>query len=104
MSCAAGGWVRSATPSRRPDRPPSLHDLFFRRLGRDDFPRLVRWQAEPHVARWWGDAPDLETIAARYAPCVDGSSPTQVFIVEHAGRPIGLIQRYLVRDYPRWAG
>ena len=80
-----------------------MDDLVFRRLGRDDFPRLVRWQAEPHVARWWGEPPDLATIEARYAPCVDGSSPTEVFVVEQAGRPIGLIQRYLVCDYPRWA-
>lgn len=33
---------------------------------------------------------------------VDGADPTECFVVEGDGRPIGFIQRYLLGDNPRW--
>jgi aminoglycoside 6'-N-acetyltransferase len=33
---------------------------------------------------------------------VDGDDPTEAFIVELAGRPVGFVQRYLLDDYPQW--
>lgn len=76
--------------------------ITFRRLERADLPRLARWQAEPHVARWWGPPPDLTELEKEYGPGIDGRDPTQVFIAEFDGAAIGLIQRYLTRDHPTW--
>jgi aminoglycoside 6'-N-acetyltransferase len=33
---------------------------------------------------------------------VDGIEPTDAFIVEADSEPVGLIQRYRIRDYPDW--
>lgn len=78
-------------------------DLTLRPLRRDDFGRVATWLAEPHVAEWWTEpAPTVTAVAAQYGPCVDGDDPTEVFIVELEGEPVGLIQRYRCDD-PDWA-
>jgi len=77
--------------------------ISYRPLRAEDFPRLAGWQASPHVARWWQEPTDLESITAEYDPTVDGSDPTEVFVIESEGRPVGIIQRYLLADYPAWA-
>jgi aminoglycoside 6'-N-acetyltransferase len=46
---------------------------------------------------------DLATVNAKYGPRVDGAEPTHVFVIEHAGRPVGWIQWYLWSDYPEHA-
>jgi aminoglycoside 6'-N-acetyltransferase len=76
--------------------------IAFRPLRRDDFERLSAWQASPHVARWWQEPADLASITAEYGPVVDGTDPTEVFVIELGGRPVGIIQRYLLADYPAW--
>jgi len=77
--------------------------ISYRPLRREDFPRLSRWQASPHVARWWRDPADLASVIGEYGPVVDGTDPTEVFVIELEGEPIGIIQRYLLADYPAWA-
>lgn len=74
----------------------------FRRLAREDFEMLSAWLASPHVAAWWRDPSDLESVEADYGPSIDGTDPTEVFVVERYGEPIGLIQRYLASDDPRY--
>ena len=37
-----------------------------------------------------------------YGPMVDGSDPTEGFIVLSAGEPVGFMQRYLLDDNPEW--
>jgi aminoglycoside 6'-N-acetyltransferase len=37
-----------------------------------------------------------------YGPGIDGKEPGQVFIARVDGIPVGMIQRYLNRDYPAW--
>jgi aminoglycoside 6'-N-acetyltransferase len=54
------------------------------------------------VAPWWPDEPTVEAIEASYGPVVDGVDPTEAFIVELDGRPVGFVQRYLLDDYPDW--
>jgi aminoglycoside 6'-N-acetyltransferase len=76
----------------------------FRTLERTDFPRLAQWLAMPHVAPWWSDEPTVTALEGTYGPVVDGSDPTDAFIVELDGRPVGFVQRYRLDDYPRWAG
>jgi RimJ/RimL family protein N-acetyltransferase/aminoglycoside phosphotransferase (APT) family kinase protein len=76
--------------------------IAFRPLRKDDFLRLARWQARPHVARWWREPDDLVTIAEKYTPSVEGRDPTEVFVIEFDGAPVGLIQRYRMADHPDW--
>jgi aminoglycoside 6'-N-acetyltransferase len=76
--------------------------LSFRPLERSDFPRLAEWLAAPHVAAWWPGPNDLPAIEAKYGPRVDGIEPNEVFVVEADRKPIGMIQRYRIRDYPEW--
>ncbi len=76
--------------------------IAFRPLDHSDFPMLSAWLAAPHVATWWREDHDLTRIEAKYGPCVAGDEPTEVFVVESDGKPIGLIQRYRIEDYPDW--
>lgn len=64
---------------------------------------LARWLSEPHVERWWREAHDPAAVEANYGPAVDGLDPTEVFVVERGGEPIGLVQRGRLGDDPGWA-
>jgi aminoglycoside 6'-N-acetyltransferase len=81
--------------------------LGFEPLARTDFPMLVRWLAEPHVASWWGPPLDLTGVETEFGPCIDGTDPTVVFVVTEGGAPVGLLQIYRLadnRDYARAVG
>jgi aminoglycoside 6'-N-acetyltransferase len=74
-----------------------------RPLRRDDFPLLHRWMAMPHVQAWWGGEPITPTdIERKYGPRADGAEPTLVFVIEHGGQPVGVIQCYRHADYADW--
>lgn len=75
----------------------------LRPITRDDLPRIAGWLAEPHVAAWWRDSSDLADVEAEYLPCITGEDPAEVFAIEVEGRPVGLIQRYMISDEPDWA-
>jgi RimJ/RimL family protein N-acetyltransferase len=81
-----------------------MSDLAFRPLHRDDLPELERWLSQPHVDEWWHQSLDSVGVRAKYLPRIDGTEPTHVFIIEHAGRAIGWIQWYRWADYPAHAG
>jgi aminoglycoside 6'-N-acetyltransferase len=71
----------------------------FRPLTRADFPTVVGWLAEPHVAEWW-DPLSLEGVERDFGPCVDGHDPTQVFVCLDDDVPVGLVQIYRMADNP----
>lgn len=76
----------------------------FRPLTRADLPDVVRWVAQPHVARWWDDeAPDVAAAERHYGPGIDGTEPTRHWVVEVNGRSVGFVQDYLVGDHPEYA-
>ena len=75
----------------------------LRALGVDDLPVLAGWLGAPHVARWWREPSDLASVTARYGPLAAGVEPTEGLIVELDCRPVGFVQRYLLRDDPQWA-
>lgn len=74
----------------------------FRRLERSDFPRLSEWLAAPHVAQWWRHGHDRAAVEADFGPLVDGEDPTEAFVIEEDGLPIGLIQRYRFDENEAW--
>ena len=79
---------------------PRAADLAFRRLARGDFADLQRWRSEPHVRLWWGEPLDAAGVEQEFGPSIDGSDPTLVFVATLAGRPIGMVQTYLLSDTP----
>jgi aminoglycoside 6'-N-acetyltransferase len=77
-------------------------EVTFAPLTRADFGRLSEWLAEPQIARWWHDDATPEGIEKQYGPSIDGTDPTQVFVVLFDGEPAGLIQRYRLDDEPEF--
>jgi aminoglycoside 6'-N-acetyltransferase len=76
--------------------------LSYRPVSRHDFPLLAMWMAAPHVRMWWREEVEPEAIEARYGPAVDGSDPTELFLVMGDNEAIGFIQRYRLEDNPDW--
>jgi aminoglycoside 6'-N-acetyltransferase len=74
----------------------------FRSLERADLSLLSSWLRRPHVARWWREPSDLRSIEERYGPAIDRLDPTEVFVVELDGHPIGLVQRYESTSDVEW--
>jgi aminoglycoside 6'-N-acetyltransferase len=74
--------------------------LAFRPLQPDDVPLVERWLGEEHVALWWRE-PVEEAIEKRWAG-IEGRRPTRQFAILVDGRPVGMIQTYLVSDHPDW--
>ena len=81
-----------------------MEEIFFRALARSDLPLMHEWLQRPHVRRWWRESRTLEDVERLYGPTIDGEEPTQMFVIEVDGRPVGSIQTYLVSDYPEWIG
>jgi aminoglycoside 6'-N-acetyltransferase len=77
-------------------------ELGFRPLREADLALLSGWLSQGHVQDWWRDAPDLGSVREKYSPCIDRTDPTEVFIVEVDGEPVGMVQRYLLDDEPDW--
>ena len=75
----------------------------FRRMRAADFEMIGTWLREPHVQQWWPDPDDVASVEAKYGPTLTGDDPTEMFVIEYNGEPVGLIQRYRLADYPEWA-
>jgi len=75
-------------------------------MSRDDFPALATWLRAPHVEAWFpwlhGETAAIEAVEAEYGPCIDGDDPTELFVIETDGGPVGFIQRYRISDNPSW--
>jgi RimJ/RimL family protein N-acetyltransferase len=83
--------------------PTRVDQLSFRPLRLEDLPLMQRWLSMPHVDAWWHEPLDAAGVQAKYAPRIDGSEPTHVFLIEHGAQPIGWIQWYRWADYPKHA-
>jgi aminoglycoside 6'-N-acetyltransferase len=74
----------------------------FRPLLRADLSQVGAWLRQPHVRRWWPDDATPEGLEADYGGVVDGTEPTEVFIVEVDGRDAGLVQRFTLAAYAEY--
>lgn len=63
----------------------------FRPIAEPDTARLQEWLDREHVSAWWRDE-----------HAEDYLDPSENFIVELDGAPVGMIQTYVVDDYPEW--
>jgi aminoglycoside 6'-N-acetyltransferase len=81
-----------------------MMSVALRQMQREDLPLLAGWLQQPHVSEWWRDEPrGLPDVEAKYGPCIDGSDPTELFVVESDGRPVGMAQCYRIADEPEWS-
>jgi RimJ/RimL family protein N-acetyltransferase len=73
--------------------------LRFRPLARADLPLLHEWLKRPHVAEWWDDQRDLESILRTFGD----SAMIRMYLVCMDQEPIGYIQAYrLMGGDPAW--
>ena len=77
--------------------------ISFRLMTRDDYPLLLEWHQRPHVEQWWTKRTTLEEIEEHYGPTIDGTEPTDHYLALLDGEPLGMVQTYLVSDYPDYA-
>jgi aminoglycoside 6'-N-acetyltransferase len=72
----------------------------FEPLRKVDLPRVHEWLEPEHVRRWWRDS--LDESIRQYAQAIDGLDPSDHYLIVVDGRPIGMIETYLVADHPDW--
>ncbi|MCZ4497903.1 MAG: GCN5-related N-acetyltransferase [Marmoricola sp.] len=84
-------------------RTDDLHRFAIRPMTRGDFPDVVRWVNEPHVARWWDENRSPAQVEAYYGPALDGEDPTRLWVWEVNGRSVGFVQDYRISDHPEYA-
>jgi aminoglycoside 6'-N-acetyltransferase len=63
----------------------------FLPIAAHDVVRLQSWFDREHVSPWWRDE-----------RAEDHLDPNEHFVIELDGEPVGMIQTYLVDDYPDW--
>jgi aminoglycoside 6'-N-acetyltransferase len=74
--------------------------IAFEPLRTDDLVLVREWLDREHVRRWWRDADE----SLRHAEdALAGRDRTRYFVIVLDGRPVGLIQTYLLGDEPEWA-
>ncbi len=61
---------------------------------------LCDWLREPAVARWWNHDGSSAGVDRDFGPSVRGEEPGEDLVVLLDGRPIGLLQRSVIADYP----
>jgi aminoglycoside 6'-N-acetyltransferase len=74
----------------------------WRRLTADDFAVLQRWLERPHVARWWCHETSDAAVERDFGPAARGEEPSEDLLAMLDGRPIGLVQRCRLADYPEY--
>ncbi|MGV8964894.1 MAG: GNAT family N-acetyltransferase [Cellulomonas sp.] len=72
----------------------------WRRLAASDLPLLAEWLREPQVARWWNHESSADAVERDFGPSVRGEEAGEDLVVSIGGRPIGLVQRSVISDYP----
>ncbi len=71
----------------------------FPRITEPDLPRLLAWHRQPHVLRWWPDAPTRDELAEDWLaapPAAQAPFASRGHIACLDGRPLGFVQAYHV--------
>ena len=71
-----------------------------------DLQMVRRWLLEPHVRRWYDDVPAAaypDDTISEYRSAIRGEDPTDLYVIELEGRPIGALQSYRIDDHPEYA-
>jgi aminoglycoside 6'-N-acetyltransferase len=75
--------------------------LTWRPLTAADLPLLGGWLRDGQVSRWWNHETTAQAIERDFGPSVRGEEPGEDLVVSLGGRPIGLVQRSVIGDYPQ---
>ena len=78
-------------------------DVGFCPLTVGDLPLLYEWLGREHVRRWWGEPASYDEAVAEYLAAIEGRDPADLYAIVAAGESVGLIQTYLLADYPEYA-
>jgi RimJ/RimL family protein N-acetyltransferase len=78
-------------------------EITFQPMTREDLPLVHEWHQRPHVVRWWTAHKTLEETENHYLPTIEGADPTDHYLALLDGEPLGMVQTYLVSDYPDYA-
>ena len=81
----------------------SAADVGFRPLTVGDLPLVYDWLGREHVRRWWGEPGSYDDAIAEYLAAIEGRDPTDLYAIVVAGASVGLVQTYLLADYPDYA-
>ncbi|MGW2712055.1 GNAT family N-acetyltransferase [Streptomyces sp. NPDC001356] len=76
--------------------------ITWRRVREQDFPLLGMWLEQPHVKRWWNHGTTAEEVARDFGPAARGQEPSEDLLALLEGRPVGLVQRSRLLDYPEY--
>ncbi len=74
----------------------------FRPLTAGDLPLLYEWLQREHVQRWWTDRETYDEVVQHYLPQIEGSEPTDPYLILLADRAAGFIQTYRVSDHSEY--
>jgi aminoglycoside 6'-N-acetyltransferase len=74
----------------------------FEPLTHEHLPLVREWLAREHVRRWWRES--LDDSIAEYEKAIDGLDPSDHYLIVVEARPVGMIETYLVSDFPEWEG
>jgi len=74
--------------------------LSWHALTAEDLPLLAGWLADPVVKRWWNHDSTPEGVQRDFGASVRGEEPGEDLVVSLDGRPVGLVQRSVIADYP----
>ena len=61
------------------------------------------WLQRPHVRRWWAERRTYEDVVGTISLRSTAPILTHHYLVLLDGRPVGMLQTYLVSDYPAYA-
>jgi aminoglycoside 6'-N-acetyltransferase len=75
-------------------------ELGFRRTERGDLRQIQGWLRHEHVARYWAHDTSDAAIECDFAGSIDGTEPSEDFVVECGGTAVGFVQRCRIHDYP----
>jgi RimJ/RimL family protein N-acetyltransferase len=78
-------------------------DVGFRPLSVRDLPLLYDWLGREHVRRWWGDLGDYDEAVEEYLAAIEGRDPADVYAIVLGAEAVGLVQTYVLADYPAYA-
>jgi aminoglycoside 6'-N-acetyltransferase len=73
--------------------------ITFEPLRPEHLPLVRDWLVREHVRRWWRDRGESLGHAE---DALAGRDPTEYFLIVLDGRPVGMIETYLVADNPDW--
>lgn len=76
--------------------------IAFRRMKANDLRLFHEWLQRDHVRRWWTDRETYDEVVEHYLPAIEGRKPTDLYVILLDQQAVGVIQTYLVSDYPEY--